>query len=168
LDAPSVSYTSLVVFAYEKKRPLSGDSGRKKCRDPINAGPGCSRRVAFTCAFLVYVTNSSASFGNALVWSDPLPPDWFGVWVLIFSPVRAGALVGLTPGVCVTLVAVAVEVAVGDRLAVARGDAPVVGDETAGRVERGVVDGLDVDVLVGDGLGVDVAVGDGDGLGVGD
>jgi len=68
----------------------------------------------------------------------------------------------------VTLVAVAVEVAVGDRLAVARGDAPVVGDETAGRVELGVVDGLDVDVLVGDGLGVDVAVGDGDGLGVGD
>jgi len=101
----------------------------------------------------------------------PLPPDWLGVWVLIFSPVRAGALVGLAPGVCVTLVAVAVEVAaVGDRLVVALGDAPVVGDEdeTAGRVERGVVDGLDVDVLVGDGLGVDVAVGDGDGLGVGD
>ena len=70
-----------------------------------------------------------------------------------------------------TLVAVAVEVAaVGDRLVVALGDAPVVGDEdeTAGRVERGVVDGLGVDVLVGDGLGVDVAVGDGDGLGVGD
>jgi hypothetical protein len=102
---------------------------------------------------------------------DPLPPDWLGVRVLLFSPVRAGALVGLAPGVCVTLVAVAVEVAaVGDRLLVALGDAPVVGDEdeTAGRVERGVVDGLDVDVLVGDGLGVDVAVGDSDGLGVGD
>lgn len=101
----------------------------------------------------------------------PLPPDWLGVWVLIFSPVRAGALVGLAPGVCVTLVAVAFEVAaVGDRLVVALGDAPVVGDEdeTAGRVERSVVDGLDVDVLVGDGQGVDVAVGDGDGLGVGD
>jgi hypothetical protein len=67
----------------------------------------------------------------------------------------------------VTLVAVAVEVAVGDTLVVALGDAPVVGDETAGRVER-VGDGLDVDVLVGDGLGVDVLVGDGDGLGVGD
>ena len=109
---------------------------------------------------------------------DPLPPDWPGVWVPVFPLVRAGALVGLAPGVCVTLVAVAVEVAVGDTLVVALGDAPVVGDETAGRVERGVVDGLDVDVLVGDGLSVDVAVGDGlsvdvavgdgDGLGVGD
>lgn len=101
---------------------------------------------------------------------DPFPPDWFGVWVLLFPPVRAGALVGLAPGVCVTLMAVAVEVAVGDRLVVALGDAPVVGDEdeTAGRAERGVSDGLGVDVFVGDGLGVDVAVGDDDGLGVGD
>ena len=100
----------------------------------------------------------------------PPPPDWLGVWFPVFPRVRAGALVGLAPGVCVTLVAVAVEVTVGDRLVVALGDAPVVGDEdeTAGRVERGVVDGLDVDVLVGDGLGVDVLVGDGDGLGVGD
>ena len=96
----------------------------------------------------------------------PLPPDWPGVWFPVLPPVRAGALVGLAPGVCVTLVAVAVEVAVG-RLVVALGDTPVVGDETAGRVER-VGDGPDVDVLVGDGLCVDVLVGDGDGLGVGD
>jgi hypothetical protein len=48
------------------------------------------------------------------------------------------------------------------------GDTPAVGDETGGRVERDVGDGLGVDVFVGDGDGVDVFVGDGDGLGVGD
>jgi hypothetical protein len=57
-------------------------------------------------------------------------------------------------------VEVAVEVAVGDTLVVALGAAPVVGDETGGRVGRAVGDGLGVAVSVGDG--------DGDGLGVGD
>jgi hypothetical protein len=67
-------------------------------------------------------------------------------------------------------VEVAVEVAVGDTLVVALGAAPVVGDETGGRVGRAVGDGLGVAVFVGDGLGVAVSVGDGDGdgLGVGD
>ena len=99
----------------------------------------------------------------------PPPPDWLGVWFPVFPRVRAGALVGLAPGVCVTpvAVAVAVGVAVGDTPVVAPGEAPVVGNETAGTVERGAGDGLGTGLFVGDGLGVDVFVGDGDGLGLG-
>lgn len=67
-----------------------------------------------------------------------------------------------------TPVEMAVEVAVGDTLVVALGTAPVVGDETGGRVGRAVGDGLGVAVTVGDGLGVAVTVGDGDGDGDGD
>jgi len=101
---------------------------------------------------------------------DPPPPDWLGVWFPVFPLVVAGMLVGLAPGVCATPVEVPPEAAVGDILVVAFGDAPVVGDETGGRVGREVGDGLGVAVFVGDGLGVAVFVGDGDGdgLGVGD
>jgi hypothetical protein len=66
----------------------------------------------------------------------------------------------------VTPVEVAVEVAVGDTLVVACGDAPVVGDETGGRVGCAVGDGLGVAVFVGDGPGVAVFVGDGLGVAV--
>ena len=97
----------------------------------------------------------------------PLTPDWFDVWFPGFPPVVGGALVGLASG-CAPPIEATVVVVVGDTLVVALGDAPAVGDETGGRVERGVGDGLGVDVFVGD--GVDVFVGDdeGDGLGVGD
>ncbi|MFL5663178.1 MAG: hypothetical protein ACJ8BW_17795 [Ktedonobacteraceae bacterium] len=105
---------------------------------------------------------------------DPLPPDWPGVWFPVFLPVVVGALVGLAPGICAPPIEATVAVVVGDTLIVALGDAPVVGDtpavgdETGGRVERDVGDGLGVDVLVGEGDGVVVAVDDDDGLGVGD
>jgi hypothetical protein len=101
---------------------------------------------------------------------DPPPTDWLGVWFPVFPLVVAGMLVGLAPGVCVTPMEVPPEAAVGDILVVALGAAPVVGDETGGRVGREVGDGLGVAVFDGDGLGVAVFVGDGDGdgLGVGD
>jgi hypothetical protein len=100
---------------------------------------------------------------------DPLTPDWFGVWFPGFPPVVGGALVGLASG-CAPPIEATVAVFVGDTLIVALGDAPAVGDETGGRVERGVGDGLGVDVFVGEGVDVfvDDGEGEGDGLGVGD
>src|SRR4051794_34979976 len=98
---------------------------------------------------------------------DPFTLAWSGVWFPGFPLVVGGALVGLALGTAPPIEAT-VAVVVGDTLVVALGDAAAVGDETGGRVERGVGDGLGVDVFVGDGVDVFVDDGEGDGLGVGD